>query len=506
MQRNARPRRILGVGALVLGLLMPLAAMPADAAPPPTPSVKLWPSRTKITLVRQSRRSPVSLNFGVYVAAVNGAFELHVARADYDSPIQASQWVGGTDIPLPDGVTDGFMGLKDFSSITLRTLEGKAVARQTSTWCPASYDRGRVDDSGPMEDPYPGYGCPYNPFTLGTVMGIEDGWAAALDGGYGYGIGIANGSAKKGRGIKDGRYTATVSIREPFRTLFSIPAADASVTLQIKVVTHPTCKTCYGQGHERPMGPQRSPAALPRIRARDIPTDTNPAPSTVPDIIALPASQMYVERSNGHDYLVFGATVWDAGPAPLEVQGFRRPNSDTMDSWQYFYNHQGDVVGKARVGRMEYDARQGHQHWHFRQFARYSLTDTNKTQMLRSHKEAFCLAPTDPIDLLAPGAQLDPYQIGLGSACGSENAIWVRETLPAGWGDTYYQWLPGQSFDVTDLPNGRYFVKVQVNTNGKLYEADTSNNISYRRVFLRGRPGNRYVLVPAWHGLDGPCC
>ncbi len=77
---------------------------------------------------------------------------------------------------------------------------------------------------------------------------------------------------------------------------------------------------------------------------------------------------------------------------------------------------------------------------------------------------------------------------------------------PAGWGDTYYQWLPGQSFDITNLPNGRYFVKVQVNKNGNLFEADTSNDVSYRRIFLRGRPGRRFVLVPAWHGLDGPCC
>ena len=196
----------------------------------------------------------------------------------------------------------------------------------------------------------------------------------------------------------------------------------------------------------------------------------------------------------------------DAGPAPLEVQGFRRQNEDTMDSWQYFFDQHGNAVGKARVGRMEYDARHGHQHWHFRQFARYSLTDTDKTQVVRSHKEAFCLAPTDPIDLLSPGAELNPYQIGFGSACGSVNSIWVRESLPAGWGDTYYQWLPGQSFDITHLPNGRYFVKVQVNKNGNLYETDASNNVSYRRIFLRGRPGARFVLVPAWHGLDGPCC
>ena len=510
MERNARPRRMVGISTLVLALILPLAATPADAAP--APSVKLWPSRTTITLVRQNRRSLLSLNFGVYVAAVNGAFELHVARANYDSPIRVSQWVDGVDIPLPDGVTDGFLGLKDFSTTTLRTLDGTTVAHQTSTWCPAGYDRGRVDDSGPMDDPYPAYGCPYNPFTLGTIMGIEDGWATALDGNSysGIGGGVARQRPRHGprhrRSIKDGRYTATVAIREPFRTLFSIPPTSASVTLQVKVVTDPTCSSCYRPGHGRLSMPQPSSAGLPRIPTRGVPTVTNPAPSTLPDLIPLPASQMYVEHNHRRDYLVFGATVWDAGPAPLEVQGFRRLGSDTMDSLQYFYNRRGKVVGKAPVGQMEYDPRPGHEHWHFREFARYSLTDKDRSLLVRSHKEAFCLAPTDPINLLAPGAELNPYQIGLGSACGGVASIWVRESLPAGWGDTYYQWLPGQSFDVTNLPNGRYFVEVQVNRNHSLYETDTTNDVSYRRIFLRGRPGKRYVVVPAWHGLDGPCC
>ena len=87
----------------------------------------------------------------------------------------------------------------------------------------------------------------------------------------------------------------------------------------------------------------------------------------------------------------------------------------------------------------------------------------------------------------------------------TRDAIWVRESLPVGWGDTYYQYLPGQSFDITGyLPNGRYFVKVRRNPNGTLYETDTSNDVTYRRIILKGKPGLRYVVVPAWHGLDGP--
>ncbi|MGH2539818.1 MAG: lysyl oxidase family protein, partial [Actinomycetota bacterium] len=88
------------------------------------------------------------------------------------------------------------------------------------------------------------------------------------------------------------------------------------------------------------------------------------------------------------------------------------------------------------------------------------------------------------------------------SACGGREDLWIREVLPVGWGDTYYQYLPGQSFDITDLPNGTYFIKVIANPGGHLYEAARGNNASLRKVILRGRPGHRRVEVPPWHGID----
>jgi hypothetical protein len=134
------------------------------------------------------------------------------------------------------------------------------------------------------------------------------------------------------------------------------------------------------------------------------------------------------------------------------------------------------------------------------------LLDTDN-EIVPSEKEAFCLAPTDAIDLTAPGANWSPYSIGFGTACGSASSIWVRETLDAGWGDTYFQSLPGQSFDITDLPNGRYYIRVEVNPTGLLDEVSTENNVSYRRVRLKGKPGHRTVVVPPYFGIDSePDC
>jgi len=117
-----------------------------------------------------------------------------------------------------------------------------------------------------------------------------------------------------------------------------------------------------------------------------------------------------------------------------------------MDAWQTFYR--GDKpVARAPVGTLEYDADPGHEHWHFTQFAAYRLLGSDKHEVVRSQKEGFCLAPTDAIDLTVAGAVWNPGTIGLSSACGDASAIWIRETLPTGWGDTYFQSLPGQSFE-----------------------------------------------------------
>ena len=32
--------------------------------------------------------------------------------------------------------------------------------------------------------------------------------------------------------------------------------------------------------------------------------------------------------------------------------------------------------------------------------------------------------------------------------------------MPVGWGDTYFQFVAGQAFDITSVPNGTYYIEV----------------------------------------------
>lgn len=481
----------LSVAVIATGPL-PLHANASGTAP----SVRLVSGTDKVTLKRSEGRRAY-LDLSTYVAAVGGAFEIWAARPDYDHPVQVWQLVRQngvtTKYPLPPGVVQDWLGLERFLHVTVTDDAGTVVADRYWAFCPGTGDLARLNPDGPAIPTYPLF-CGGNPFTLGAVWGINEGWASSAFG-Y-YGAGAFNGP--------DGHYTATVSITPEYQNLFHVAAFDASVSISIrlKTVKHDFCLPfCPGEGDGGNHG--HGSAAGIRAGMASVPIMTDPDPSVLPDLVALPAWGISIEhqRQPHRDYLDFGASVWDKGPSPLVVEGFRRQGEPIMDAWEFFYSD-GVAVGRVQAGDLMYDPRPGHQHWHFEQFARYSLLAEDQTQIVRSEKVAFCLAPTDAIDLTVPGSEWNPFSIGFGTACGVRASLWTREVLPAGWGDTYFQGLPGQSFDITDLPNGTYYIAVQANPDGLLTEVTGANNLELRQVILGGTRGHRTVEVPPWHGID----
>ncbi len=232
-----------------------------------------------------------------------------------------------------------------------------------------------------------------------------------------------------------------------------------------------------------------------------MPEQVSPNENTLPDLIPTPSWGIGTSHILQKDYLNFGATVWNVGPAPMVVEGFRQPGEAVMDAYEYFYRDD-ERVGRALVGTMAYDARVGHQHWHFRDFAKYELLDANQQHPVRSGKEAFCLANTDAIDMLAKNANWRGGFDDLGSVCGGRNAIWLREKLSVGYGDTYSQDRPGQAFNITDMKNGTYYIRVTANPANHLMEVSTANNTSVRRVIIGGTKGHRTVRVPLYFGIQ----
>jgi len=456
----------------LLGLIAP-----ASSGAPAGPHLSLRAAAAHVDVMSYGDR--VYLDLGVYLQSLDAPFEIRVARDYYTSPIEASQVLNpGATRPIPtEYLVPGFGGLAD--AIALQIYRGDELLKErTVDWCPGGWDMQRVNDDGPREVTYP-YGCWSNPFMRSTVWGIDEGWAAA----------VMSGGAMR---LDDGDYTARVSMTEAYQALFEIAPEDASADVDITVssvdggcIECPNARTSVVDGD----------GSLTRA-----PLQPDPDPDTISDLVALPAYGISVQRYLRHDWLTFGADVWNRGPAPLVVEGFRQEDADLMDAYQYF-TLDGEVVGRAPVGAFEYDPHDGHQHWHFLQFARYRLLSEDKVSIVKSRKQAFCLAPTDAIHLLLPTATWRPDEMGF-SRCGGPTSLWIREVLPVGWGDTYYQGLFGQGFEITDLPNGTYYIEVTANPTGLLFDRRTDNDTRLRRVILKGTPGDRVVIVPAWQGID----
>ena len=182
---------------------------------------------------------------------------------------------------------------------------------------------------------------------------------------------------------------AVVSIAPRYQELFGIAPEDAVVRVAVRIRTGiglPVLRRparAGGLAGRRTLTPARRHVGSPGLHA---------ARSGRP-----PAYAIVTFAQGRGDYLQFAADVWDRGPASLVVEGFRAMGEDRMDAYQYFLED-GAVVGRAPVGSFHFDRRDGHEHWHFLQFARYRLLDSAQVA-IRSRKQAFCLAPTDPIDL-----------------------------------------------------------------------------------------------------------
>ncbi|MET8982885.1 lysyl oxidase family protein [Streptomyces sp. NPDC004539] len=552
-QHNHRQlkRAALAAGAALTVVAAVAATAPgagaAPAAKPGQPQLKLVAASKAVVIDRWEGESGVYLDLGTYLTVDNAPLEFKVTRKSYKDQIVAQQILRDgkkvTTKNLPAGLVKDFKGLPDFVEVSLTDASGKEVTKSSGTFCPNNAS-GRLRPDAPATSHYP-QSCPTNPFTLGSVWGVEQGWAAntsAVD--YDKPVDLAA-----------GEYTAKVSVAKKYRDLFGIPNDQATVKVTVREqkggggqglrspqsaghagheANTPGAAHHYGpRGADAPTPPALSHALEARGQAHHLgdgkghtdgsriapglranaakPTGKAGVPANVPkpDLRSLPAWDIQITDGEdgdvpGKDYLAFSANVWNAGPAPLVVDGFRKPGAELMDSYQYFYDANGKQVGYTPAGTMEWDPRIGHEHWHFTDFASYRLLSEDRTKEVRSGKEAFCLANTDAVDYTVKNANWHPYNTDLSTACGQQNSISVREVLDVGSGDTYTQYRPGQSFDVTGLPNGTYYIEVKANPANRLQETDLKNNVSLRKVTLGGTEGARTVSVPPVDLINAP--
>ena len=242
--------------------------------------------------------TPVYLDVGAYVAS-SIARQLNVTRAGYRSPIEVRQIAAGSRGRCPRGSTTAGRACAASCATPSRNSAGAVIWSGSATFCPSGFNMQRVDPGGPANPTFPQF-CGYNPFTLGDVWGLDRGWAVGL------GDAAPSGPAAARQLLDDDRDPAGRYTR------LGISRAHARTTVAFTVVKPPRC--CGPAKRARHAAAAGSPTIAP--------IDTHPAPSTLPDLIPLPSFGISVDRQSGRDYLDFGATVWDHGSAPMDIEGF----------------------------------------------------------------------------------------------------------------------------------------------------------------------------------------
>ena len=482
----------------------------STGAKPASPTLRLISVLKHVSADRFKGDHHLFFTPGVYIAAMGGPFEIDAVRGD-DGTItlwQVSRDSKGVtpirQITPAAPVKNFYRGLPQFFQVTVKDSKGNVISSHALGYClSVGYGQARVDTSGPDQPQYP-YDCGSS-LTQATVWGLDQGWASSLD-------------MQMRFGAPDGSYNLTIAVNPSYAQQLGIAASDstASLTLTVRTSSGGGCKfrPCPVQPPVAGVSSAGaiSPAALaasidaqaqaqgegPRRAAAQTATQSALGHSAdgTPDMEALPAHDLSIthDRRHNRDYLNFGATIWNGGSGPLVVEGFRDSGAPLMTAVQDIYQN-GSPVRSQTVGQFEFDTRRGHHHWHMEDIAQYDLLNKSGDRVVLSDKQSFCLAPTDAIDLTQPGADWRPDQAGLWSACAGADSIWLREVLPAGWGDTYYQSVAGQSFNVTNLKNGHYIIRVTTDPNHNLLETNYDNNVGLLDITLGGKLGHRTVTI-----------
>jgi hypothetical protein len=486
----------------------PPAAGTAPAAVAAEPDVTLRGTQGELW---SQRKGWAYGDLGVRMATTGAALELRTRRYDWAKQPETRYFPGGWDdatsswgegIKVPRRMIAGFDQPEGLVELVLRRADGTGPkVEHTLDGCLNSYEPARLGPDSPADPRYP-MGCPWNPFTMASVQGLERGYATSLQ----------DWARLK---LAPGRYTATARFGDDWAELLGVTDNTP--------ISYPVRVRSEGEGGMRaaereaadPAVPPAEPGPRPAPSrgetsmadmngmahsAQTMACDYEPgAADPLPDLESLPAFDI---RARG-DNLAFAATVWNSGDSPLVVDGFRRDGEEMMDAYQYFYSRDddGDLTeeGYCGVGAMHWHAAPSHHHWHFLDFARYRLLSADRSKVVRSTKQSFCLANTDAVDYTRPGADWRPEGTDLSSACGSRSAQSLRQVLSAGSGDTYSQYRAGQAFRLKGLPDGAYFISVEANPRDLLHEADErpENDVALRKVIIGTKAnGDRTVRVP----------
>ncbi|MXQ14586.1 lysyl oxidase family protein [Microvirga makkahensis] len=121
------------------------------------------------------------------------------------------------------------------------------------------------------------------------------------------------------------------------------------------------------------------------------------------------------------------------------------------------------VVGDPEDHPNWFEWSTSHNHYHFRKFNQYTLTDIETGKKFEGAKQSFCLEDTIQVST-ASSVRDQPF-----FTCSNQG-------ISAGWADVYHDRLPGQYIVIDGIPNGTYKLTITVDYGTMIPETNEQNN------------------------------
>lgn len=209
------------------------------------------------------------------------------------------------------------------------------------------------------------------------------------------------------------------------------------------------------------------------------------AEDLLPDLLVR-AAELYdhtlVVSGTGQRLLRFSNGTANAGMGKFHLYGVLPGNPDgTQAVRQVVYRTDGTSFDRE-AGFFVYHP--AHSHIHIEDWCRYQLREVLPGDgvgpvVAGGEKVSFCILDLGVYDRRLPNFSSVPEF----ESCQSR-----VQGLSVGWIDIYSRSLPGQSIDVTRVPDGFYWLESEVDPEGHMLEADETNNTTRIKVTIGNPP------------------
>lgn len=217
----------------------------------------------------------------------------------------------------------------------------------------------------------------------------------------------------------------------------------------------------------------------------------------LPDLVPSPPFRVHLRRTNGRWTLSFDSTLVNVGDGEFLLRAKREGEDSPWHVEQDIpYSTSGAKVVTLRTPLVW--GGDGHEHWHVPRVATNRLVRLDGKgrpvpgKSWIDSKVGFCFF--DYSRQLATKGPDDAVHSR--HSCGHEDDEVVGMGLSPGWGDTYKWILPGQSIDITDIPDGTYRLWADADERGSFREVTRKNNRTWADFELTTQQdGLRYAQI-----------